>query len=243
MHAMKLFAETRNIIGSILFNIFFWTYFMIIVVVLIPLYCVFSYKTMRIIAYRSTAKAMHVLLRIFLGIKYEVTGLENVSGQCIIGANHQSMWETLAIPDAISGTKDISVVVKKELGDTLLFGIHMKNLRNIAIDRSKPVFALKTLLSCGSEAKNSGDSILIFVTGTRTQEQGGSGHKVGVYALYKNLGLPVVPCQIDSGKCWGKQSFFKRCGTIHANFMKPIQPGLSREEFDEVMSKSFSDIR
>jgi 1-acyl-sn-glycerol-3-phosphate acyltransferase len=53
----------------------------------------------------------------------------------------------------------------------------------------------------------------------------------GVYALYRQLQLPVVPASVDSGHFWPRRSFAKRPGTITLHFLPPIEPGLGRDAF------------
>lgn len=41
----------------------------------------------------------------------------------------------------------------------------------------------------------------------------------------------MVPIALDSGRCWGRRSFFKRPGTITVELLPAIPPGLDRREF------------
>jgi 1-acyl-sn-glycerol-3-phosphate acyltransferase len=52
-----------------------------------------------------------------------------------------------------------------------------------------------------------------------------------VAALYRELGIPVVPVALDSGLFWGRRSFVKRSGRIVVEFLPPIPPGLERRAF------------
>ena len=52
----------------------------------------------------------------------------------------------------------------------------------------------------------------------------------GFAALYKLLGLPVVPVAVDSGPLY--QRFWKRPGTITLHFGEAIEPSLPREEIE-----------
>lgn len=239
-----MLKEALVFIRSLLFNIIYWTAFILTFIILLPV-CIFThYKTIRQLVYLMDAKLLHFLLKVLVKIKYEVIGLENINGQVIIGSMHQSTWETIAIPDIIGRTRDLTVVIKKELMQAPLIGLYMKKFRYIQVDRSSPVKAIGNLLRVGSVAANNGDSILIFVNGSRSninnQDMDNATHKVGVYALYKNLNLPVVPCTLNSGKYWGRRSFVKHAGTIKIEFKKPIPTGLSRTEFDKLFGTSMT---
>ena len=56
-------------------------------------------------------------------------------------------------------------------------------------------------------------------------------------ALYKALDVAVVPVALDSGVFWGRRSFAKRPGTITVRFLEPIQPGLDRQAFMQLLEQ------
>jgi 1-acyl-sn-glycerol-3-phosphate acyltransferase len=43
--------------------------------------------------------------------------------------------------------------------------------------------------------------------------------------------VPVVPVAHAAGLYWPRRVFMRYPGTIHARFLPPIPPGLSKEEF------------
>ena len=73
-------------------------------------------------------------MKVFVGLKYEVEGLENVdpSQAAIIFSNHQSAWETLALR-VIMPTQ--SAVMKRELLYLPLWGWSLLLLKSIVIDK------------------------------------------------------------------------------------------------------------
>ena len=74
------------------------------------------------------------LARVVVGIRYEVSGLENIPPQpCVILAKHQSTWETFFLSAFF---EPLSQVVKRELLYVPFFGWAMAMLKPIAIDRS-----------------------------------------------------------------------------------------------------------
>jgi 1-acyl-sn-glycerol-3-phosphate acyltransferase len=54
---------------------------------------------------------------------------------------------------------------------------------------------------------------------------------VGVAALYRQLGIPVVPVALNSGVFWGRRQFVKRPGIIDVEVLPAIPPGLDRKVF------------
>ncbi len=83
----------------------------------------------------------HLADKVFLNIKVEVTGAENVpKTPCVIISNHQSTWETFFLSAYF---EPMSQVLKRELLYVPFFGWAMAMLRPIAIDRENPKAALR----------------------------------------------------------------------------------------------------
>ncbi|MDR2074783.1 MAG: 1-acyl-sn-glycerol-3-phosphate acyltransferase [Holosporales bacterium] len=225
----------RNILGSFLFNAFFWPICGVYLTVLYPFVFFSKRNAAYKLGYRPTANLLIFSLKIFANVDYKVENLEILQeamkkGPVIIGCNHQSTWETFIFAKLF---EDLSIVIKKELLDIPVAGLYFKRLNCIAIDRSAPMKAIKDLMKFGRESVNRGLSILIFPNGTRSSENGETEFKSGIYAMYKYLKVPVVPTHVNSGKYWPRRSFAKNPGTIHLSFKEPIPPGLSKEEFTE----------
>ena len=55
--------------------------------------------------------------------------------------------------------------------------------------------------------------------------------KKGVGRIYEALNVSCIPVALNSGKVWPKQGIIKYPGKITISFLKPIEPGLERDEF------------
>jgi len=69
---------------------------------------------------------------------------------------------------------------------------------------------------------------VIFPEGTRTAPGTRQPYQPGVAALYRQLGLPLVPVAVNSGVFWGRRHFAKRPGRITLEILPPIPPGDDR---------------
>ena len=49
--------------------------------------------------------------------------------------------------------------------------------------------------------------------------------------IYEALNISCVPIALNSGKVWPKHGIVKHPGKITVSFLKPIEPGLNRDEF------------
>jgi len=184
----------------------------------------------RVRAYgRFWERGIHRLLRTIVGLDFEVRGQERLPATpCIIASKHQSAWETLAfhviVPNVVVG-------LKRELTRIPLFGQYLLKAGNIPIDRESPQRAIRSLVEGAKQAIARGDHVLIFPEGTRRPPDAPPDYKPGVVALYRALGVPVVPVALNSGLFWGRRSWLKFPGRIVLEFLEPIPPGLDRVTF------------
>jgi 1-acyl-sn-glycerol-3-phosphate acyltransferase len=162
------------------------------------------------------------IMKITVGLKYEVEGLENVNPQqaTIIFSNHQSAWETLALRYILPMQ---SAVIKKELLYLPLWGWSLLLLKSIVIDRSNARGALKSLIADGTRYLNEGMWILIFPEGTRAGAREVLPFNIGGAMLAQKSGFPVIPVVHNAGDFWTRYSFFKYPGTIKVKIGAPIE--------------------
>ncbi|MBQ3945103.1 MAG: 1-acyl-sn-glycerol-3-phosphate acyltransferase [Alphaproteobacteria bacterium] len=225
-------------IRSILFNIVFYTFFILYIAILYPVTYFCSANMTLKLSYRPVTRWLLFCLKYLAKIDYKISGLENIpSGQFIIGCNHQSAWETFIFSILFD---NLAIVIKKELLNKPIAGLYFKKLGCIPIDRSSPIKAIKTLMISGTEAYENGNSILIFPNGTRASSHELVEYKSGIYALYKTLQIPVIPAHVNSGEHWARNSFRKIPGTIQLDFKPPIAPGLDKSEFFDKFEKEIN---
>jgi 1-acyl-sn-glycerol-3-phosphate acyltransferase len=169
----------------------------------------------------------HWLVRNVLRIRFRVEG-EIPAGVSLIAVKHQSMLETLEMV-RLSGLPII--VMKKELADIPLFGFMTRRYGIIAVERSAGAKALRALVEEGRRAVETGRSVIIYPEGTRVAVGASPPLKSGFAALYRALGLPVVPVATDSGRLWGR-GFVHRSGTVTIKVGEALPAGLPRKEIE-----------
>jgi 1-acyl-sn-glycerol-3-phosphate acyltransferase len=158
--------------------------------------------------------------RVICGIRYRVLGAGHIPAEpCVIVANHQSAWETLAFqvifPPQVW-------VVKRELLWIPFFGWGLAMLSPIAIDRGAGMRALKQTLEQGRDRLARGYSIVIFPEGTRVEPGAHRAFHPGGAWLAIQAGVPVLPVAHDSGRLWPRNAFIKRPGLITVSIGAPI---------------------
>jgi 1-acyl-sn-glycerol-3-phosphate acyltransferase len=175
----------------------------------------------------SWVKFHHLLVERLLGIEVKVEG-QVPPGPHLIAVKHQSMLETL---EMVRLTNLPVIVLKKELADIPLFGWMTRRYGVIAVERSAGTKALRSLVEEGREAVAAGRPVIIYPEGTRVRVRDTPKLKSGFAALYRALGLPVVPVAVDSGRLWGR-GLVHRSGTVTLKVGETIPSGLKRDEVE-----------
>ncbi|HEV8408256.1 MAG TPA: lysophospholipid acyltransferase family protein [Sphingomicrobium sp.] len=175
----------------------------------------------------SWADLHHWLARNILSIRLRVEG-EIPAGVHLIAVKHQSMFETLEMVRLVNLP---IIVMKKELADIPLFGLMTRRYGVIPVERSAGAKALRSLVAEGALAIESGRPVIIYPEGTRVRPGEAPELKSGFAALYRALGLPVIPVAVDSGRLWGR-GFVHRSGTVMVKIGEPIPAGLPRREIE-----------
>ena len=167
-------------------------------------------------------------LRLTCRLTHRVGGVSLPPGPVIFACKHQSTWETLAFSRLFPNS---ATVLKRELLFIPVVGWAMARVGNIAVERGEGARALRALVRQAKAAIADGRSILIFPEGTRTPVGSQRPYQVGTAALYRQLGVPVVPVALNSGVFWGRRQFIKWPGVIDVEVLPAIAPGLGREAF------------
>ena len=175
------------------------------------------------------AKMGLFFLKLITGISYRVEGAENIpQGGAVIAANHQSMWETMALY-AIA-PKPV-IVLKKELASIPVYGWWAKAAGNIIVDRKGAAKALRALARDAKASIESGAQIIIFPEGTRLAAGTIAPFQPGVAGIYTAAQAPCVPAAHDSGCFWRHRDGEMVPGTITLRFLTAIPPNLDRKKF------------
>ena len=168
-------------------------------------------------------------LKHVVALRYMEHGREHIPNMpCLIVANHQSTWETLA---SLLLFPDVAIVAKQELLVIPVFGWYLRRSPMIVINREAGPKALREMIQQSQAALSEGQSVLIFPEGTRRLPTDPVTFKCGSELLYAKLGVPVLTMALNSGNFWSPGDSCKRKGTIMISYGQPIPAGLSGAEF------------
>jgi 1-acyl-sn-glycerol-3-phosphate acyltransferase len=180
-------------------------------------------------AARIWARGTLRLLGWCVGLNYMEVGRENIPLEpCLIVANHQSTWETLAF---LALLPDVAIVAKQELLTIPVFAWFLRNSPMILIDRESSTTAMRKMIDESRAALASGRSVLVFPEGTRQSVSVPITFKRGIEILYTKLDRKVLPIAHNSGHFWAPNEAYKRAGLITVSYLCPIEPGLTGAEF------------
>lgn len=218
-------------------SLLFWIGFIVNVIIfgLLIILLFFTPPSFRLKVARLWSHINNFLLKFFCGIRYKVTGLENLNidsstKAAIILCKHQSTWETLALH---AFTPYVHWVFKRELMKIPIFGWALALTDPIAINRGSGRVAVKQLIDEGTKKLKQGKWLVLFPEGTRTSPGKTHKYKIGGTLLAEKSGFPVIPIAHNAGEFWPKHSFIKWPGTISVAIGPAIEStGRSAEEIN-----------
>lgn len=217
------------LLRSIAFNVLFYLNTIIYLIAALPTFFM-PYRAIVAVA-RSWGRTNLVLLRVVAGIDCEIRGREKIpKGAIIVAAKHQSAWETFALLPLIDNPV---FILKRELQWIPIFGWLTIKGRMVPVDRGGGAQALAAMVERARIELADNRQLIIFPEGTRRPAGAEPRYKIGVGHLYVAGGVPCVPIALNSGLFWPRRSWRRFPGTVVAEILDPIPPGLSREVFFE----------
>jgi 1-acyl-sn-glycerol-3-phosphate acyltransferase len=168
-------------------------------------------------------------MRWIAGIRLEVRGPQHVpEGACIIAAKHHSWFDGFSM---YSQFDDVAFVTGDHLEKIPLLGGILQKLGAIVVDNCGGHKARAALAESAAKANAEGRRILIYPEGHLARAGEHFRYKSGVFHMYANFGLPVVPAATNLGLFAPQDRFGKHPGTAVLEFLEPIAPGLGKAEF------------
>ena len=180
-------------------------------------------------------------LRFLLSTNIEIKGRENIiqNKKFFIAASHQSMFETFYLQTIFNSP---IFILKKELTLIPIFGWYLKKIGSISIKRNK---VSKDNLSFFDDISKilskSSRPLIIFPQGTRVLPDERPSFKKGASRIYESLNISCQPVAINSGYVWPKKGLKTSNKTITISILKPIEKGLVKEEFLQLLEKNIYD--
>ena len=176
-------------------------------------------------------------LKIILSTKIIIKGKDNIinNEKFFIASSHQSMFETFFLQTIFNSPV---FILKNELMRIPVFGWYLKKIGSISIKRDQVTKDNLNFFEDISEIiQNSKRPIIIFPQATRVLPEDRPPFKKGASRIYEKLNILCQPVAINSGYVWPKKGVKKTNKVITISILKPILPGLQKEEFLQVLQK------
>jgi 1-acyl-sn-glycerol-3-phosphate acyltransferase len=222
------------IIRSIIFNILLVCWTLILGIVSMPILFMPKGNVLFTKIAKIWACIILKLLEFICQLKLEVRGRKNIpKNPYIIAAKHQSALDIIALIALLDVPK---FIMKESLKYIPVIGIFSYKMGMIMINRAGGSKTIKIIIEKSKEILNKNDNILIFPEGTRTKIGEKVRYKSGIYAIYKEVKVKILPVALNTGLYWGRNSFIKYPGTFIIEFIPLIDLGLEKKEFEEILT-------
>ena len=223
-----------NLIKSLLFNLHFFVFTTLLIIIMLPCLFLPFYFVQRVA--KIWCFVLKTGMKMWLGVDVKVHGNNYQDRNVIYAVKHQSAWETIIC----TGLFDMpTIIIKRELVFLPIIGLYFLKGGSIPINRSDSFDSLKKMARMAKKAIKKGRSILIFPQGTRVPVNSDTKdypYLPGVFFLYSQCKIPVVPVVHNAGLLWPKNSFIKfpnnlKSKTVTMKLLDEIPVGLNKNDF------------
>ncbi len=212
---------------SLVYNVLFYALLVFWILVAIPTF-VMPPRAFIVVA-QAWSRSSVWLMGVICNTRVEYRGLDKIpDGPLIVASKHQSMWETFALLQFFDSPL---FIYKRELAWIPFFGWYLVKSKMIGIDRGAGGRALLNMTRRAGAEVRAGRQLIIFPEGTRTPVDAEPNYKTGIAQIYVDCGVPCLPVALNSGLFWPRRTFLRYPGTLVVEFLDPLPPGLSRNEF------------
>lgn len=163
------------------------------------------------------------------GIRVDVAGKERLpEGAFIIAAKHHSWGDGFVM---FAHVQNLAFVAGDHMERIPLLRGVLRKFGAIMVDNCGGPEARRALAEKAAAAHADGRRILIYPEGHLGKAGERFRYRAGVFHMYRDFNLPVVPVATNLGLFWPQQDFEKHPGRATVEFLEPIEPGLDRGEF------------
>ncbi len=99
------------------------------------------------------------------------------------------------------------------------------------MDRGRRAEAIRQMMRGVTDGTAPAGQLIIYPQGTRVAPGRHLPYKVGTAVLYHETGQSCVPAATNVGVFWPRRGIYRKPGLAVVEFLDPIEPGLSRQDF------------
>ena len=213
---------------SLVFNVAYWT-LSVVYCLMAAVAALFPGRGATRWVIRRYVRRMVQAMRLFAGIRIQARGKDRLpTGAFIIAAKHQSWGDGFSVYDQFD---DLAFVTGDHLEKFPLLATVLQKLGAIVVNNCGGHEARKSLAQSAAVANREGRRILIYPEGNLAKVGEKFRYRTGVWHMYRDFDLPVVPLATNLGLFWPQEAFRKTPGLATIEFLDPIPTGLPKAEF------------
>lgn len=218
------------IIRSLFFNLLFVIFTLLLGVLFLP-FLISSTASNKLARFWATTTLF--LLRYICNVNIIFKNNINMfSKGNVFAVRHESALDTILF---INYFKNVKYIMKKELQYIPLYGWFAVRCGHILVKRKGAGISLNKMLKEVENKLLENNKLIIFPHGTRIKPEQRIKIKPGIFAIYRHTESIIVPVYISSGKEWERNGFIKNPGIIEVVFHEPIEAGLQKRQFLELL--------
>lgn len=189
-------------------------------------------------------KAVMRLSRWILGLRLDVSGLENVdrTKNYVFMGNHTSFIDGPLLFTVIP--QHVRVIMKRSVFKLPVLGFGMKYVGFVPVDRNRAQRGKEAIERAARVMRDRGYSFLIFPEGTRSLDGTLGAFRRGGFFLAAESGAPIVPVSIrGTFEIMPKGRFFVEKGRIRVSFRPAIPTqGFGERDLADIMGRVRASI-
>ena len=221
-------AESRPMyLGSFVFNIMFGAITLVFVV-----WCfVISFLPGRKLFMKSVQAYTRTLVAAFeefCRVDVEIQGREHLpDGACILAPKHQSYGDG---PVMFANVDDISFVADNHIEKLWIMKRILGKIGAVMVDNCGGPEQREKMMEVSARLKDQGRKILIYPEGHLSRVGTHHRYRKGIFHLYQDFDIPVVPVATNLGQRWNQNRWLKYSGRAVVEFLEPIAPRMDDKE-------------
>ena len=175
---------------------------------------------------RRYVRRMVQAMALFAGIRLQVRGKNHLpSGAFIVASKHQSWGDGFATYDQFD---DLAFVTGDHLEKFPLLGTVLRKLGAIVVNSCGGHTARAALKERAADAHREGRKILIYPEGHLAKIGEKYRYRSGVWHMYRDFDMPVVPLATNLGLFWPQEESRKTPGVATPGCLRNASCGQNR---------------
>ncbi|HLI67192.1 MAG TPA: 1-acyl-sn-glycerol-3-phosphate acyltransferase [Caulobacteraceae bacterium] len=178
---------------------------------------------------RFYCKRMLWAMHWFAGIKVQVEGEARLpEGSFIVAGKHHSWGDGFVM---FAHVKNLTFVAGDHMERIPLLRGILRKMGAIVVNNCGGPESRRALSANAAIAHAEGRRILIYPEGHLAKVGEHFRYRTGVFHMYEDFEMPVVPVATNLGLFWPQEDFHKNPGAATVEFLEPIPVGLDRATF------------